>query len=163
MLKRTLLLLSTVPVLYFGALLLWRALASDETKIRWLVEGMEEGYNEGRPRACFGPLALDWRHENYELDRELLRGALIRTALQDRDPRTKELLTKVELDDESLAITVDGDRASLECDLTFWRLRSGVWDQVWSMHATAELAEGDDGWKIVRSRHEDRRGTQLGR
>lgn len=161
--KKILLMVSTGLVLILAVRWLVLALASDETKIRRLVERMEAGYDEGQPSKCVGPLAEDWQHAGYELDRELLRGALLQTALQDRDRETKELLTRVDVLPESLAITVDGETASLACEVVFSRLRKGAWEETWRMRAAADLVDGEDGWEIVRSRHEDLRGTQLGR
>lgn len=161
--KKIFLGLTALAALYLGGRWLWRALASDETKIRWIVERMEAGYDRGKPGACIGPLAKDWRHQGYELDRELLRGALIQATLQDRDPQTKQLLTRVDVDPATLAIEVDGDRARLSCLATFHRLRRGTWEETWRMRAEAELQDGEDGWEIVRSAHQDLRGTQLGR
>jgi hypothetical protein len=63
-----------LAALWLGSGLVIRFFASDETKIRWLVETMEEAYNAGRPGTCVGPLAKGWRHEGHGVDRETLRG-----------------------------------------------------------------------------------------
>jgi hypothetical protein len=153
--------LVALAALYLGCRWLVRALASDETRIRWLVERMEQGYDEGDPGDCVGPLAADWRHEGYELNRELLFGGLLQIAMQERERETRELLTRVEL--SGLRISVSGDTAELECEAAFSRRRRGEWQETWRMRAWAELVDGDDGWEIVRSRHQDLRGTELGR
>ncbi len=162
MTKKILLLTLSFAGLYFGARSLVRFFASDETKIRRLVAGMEEAYNEGKPGSCVGPLAKDWRHEGYELDRELLLGGLFQTA-RDRDRETRQLRTRVEVDEEAVVVTVEGEHATLTTAATFFRLRAGTWAESWHLCIEAELADGDDGWEIVKSRHEDLRGTQLGR
>ena len=162
MTKRILLALLALAGLYFGGRSLVRFFASDETKIRRLVAQMEEAYNEGSPGSCVGPLAKDWRHEGYELDRELLLGALFQTA-RDRDRETRQLRTKVEVDEDAVEVSVDGEHATLTTEATFSRLRAGAWEESWRLCITAELQDGDDGWEIVKSRHQDLRGTQLGR
>jgi hypothetical protein len=139
-----------------------RFLASDETKIRWLVEQMETGYNEGKPGTCVGPLAKGWRHEGYELDREMLLGGLFQAA-RDRDKETRALRSQVALEPDSLVITVDGARATLTAEARFRRLRAGKWQDTWHLAIEAELEDGEDGWEIVQSRHTDLAGTQLGR
>ena len=154
-------------VLALGALYLVGAwlvdtFTSDETKIRRIVADMEEAYNAGKPGSCVGPLAKDWRHEGYELDRELLLGALFQ-ASRERDRETKQLLSCVAVDEDAAEVTLDGERATLACEAVFSRLRHGAWEETWRIHAEAELADGDDGWRIVKSRHQDLRGTQLGR
>ena len=141
---------------------LYRALASDETKIRWMVQDMVEGYDEGDVGDCIGPFAADWRHEGHEITRELLRGALIQTVLE-RDPATKERVSRVDLDEDALVVTVDGASAHVAGEARFSRLRRGAWEPVWTMRAEAELEKREEGWKIVRSRHQDVKGTELGR
>jgi len=162
MLKKILLALACLVGLYLGVGLVRRALASDETKIRWLVETMEEAYDEGRPGTCVGPLAKDWHHEGYAVDREMLLGGLFQAA-RDRDRATGQLRSRVAVDHEGLEITVNGDTARLVAPATFERLRAGAWERAWQARFEAELERTDDGWKIVRSRHEDLAGTQLGR
>jgi hypothetical protein len=162
MLRRILLASLALAALVLGTGALVRACAADETKIRWLIADMEEAYNEGDAGDSVGPLARDWRHEGYSIDRQLLLGALFQ-ASRERDRETKQLLSRVEVDEDAAAITVEGDRATLECEALFSRLRRGTWEEAWRVRFTAELVEGDGGWEIVRSRHEDLRGTHLGR
>jgi hypothetical protein len=69
----------------------------------------------------------------------------------------------VEVDEEAAAIVVAGDHATLTIEATFSRLRAGQWAETWRARLTAELEDGDDGWEIVKSRHEDVTGTHLGR
>jgi hypothetical protein len=160
--KRLALLLVAVALTSFLGRALYRALASDETKIRWMVADMVRGYDEGDVGDCIGAFAESWRHEGSEITRELLRGALIQTALE-RDPATKRQSSRVEIQAESLVVTVAGDKARLECEARFSRLRHGEWEPTWDLHAEAELEKGEHGWRIVQSRHRDLRGTELGR
>ena len=162
MAKRLFLALLALAALFYGGRGLVRFLASDETKIRRIVAGMEDAYNEGRPGSCVGPLARGWRHEGSEIDREMLLGGLFQTA-RDRDRETRQLRSKVEVDEEAAAIVVTGEQATLTVEAVFSRLRGGAWSETWRARVTAELADGDDGWEIVRSRHEDVAGTHLGR
>lgn len=162
MTKKLLLALLALAGLYFSGRSLVRFFSSDETKIRRLVAQMEEAYNEGSPGSCVGPLAKDWRHEGYDIDREMLLGALFQTA-RDREHETRQLRSSVSVDEDAVDIVVDGDRARLTAEATFSRLRAGQWEESWRLRITAELEDRDDGWEIVKSRHEDLRGTQLGR
>lgn len=162
MAKRILFALIALVVLFLGARSLLRFFSSDETKIRRLVAQMEEAYNAGKPGSCVGPLSKDWRHEGYELDRELLLGALFQAA-RERDKETRQLRTRVEVDEQAVVVTVDGEHATLATEATFFRLRAGAWEESWRMRIEAELSDGDDGWEIVKSRHQDERGTHLGR
>jgi hypothetical protein len=162
MIKRVLFALLALVVLFYAVRGLVRFLASDETKIRRLVAGMEEAYNAGRPGSCVGPLAKDWRHESYQLDRELLLGALFQVA-RERDRETHELLTRVTVDEDAATVTVQDERATLALEALFERRRAGAWRETWRVRVEAELADGEDGWQIVKSRHTDLAGTHLGR
>lgn len=160
--KRILLGLAAAAALCLVVLLLVRLFTSDETRIRRMVAGMEEAYNEGKPGSCVAPLAKDWRHEGSEIDRELLLGALIQTS-QDRERETRQLRTRVEVDEDAAVVAVKGERATLAAEAIFWRLRAGEWHEAWRARIEAELADGEDGWQIVKSRHQDVSGTHLGR
>jgi len=161
-LKKVALVLAALLALYLGVGWLIRMLASDETKIRWLVEGMEQAYNTGDAGDCVAPLARNWRHEGYEIDRQFLLGAVFQ-ASRERDKETREMLTRVDVDEDALAITVDGERATLAAEAVFSRLRKGEWQETWRIRVEGELVDGEDGWEILRTRHSDVRGTHLGR
>ena len=51
--------------LWFGGRALVRFFASDETHIRWAIEDMEAGYNDGDVPDAVRPLAQDWRHAGH--------------------------------------------------------------------------------------------------
>src|SRR5262249_55780729 len=120
MIRKILGLLLALGALWAGGAFLVELFTSDETKIRRIVGAMEAAYNAGKPGACVEPLAKDWHHEGYEIDRELLLGALFQTA-QDRDRETKELRTRVAVDEDAAEVTVAGEHATLACDAAFSR------------------------------------------
>ena len=106
-LRKALLSILAIVGLFLGVRGVVRFLASDETKIRWLVEQMEEAYNDGRPGSCVGPLAKDWKHEGYSIDREMLLGGLFQAA-RERDKETRQLRSRVEVDEDALEIAEIG-------------------------------------------------------
>jgi hypothetical protein len=160
--KKPLSVLLALAALYLGGGLVIRLCSSDETKIRWLVEEMEEGYNTGSPGTTVGPLARTWHHDGSEIDRQMLLGALFEAA-RDRDRETKRLRSRVEVDEDAAVITVTGERATLAADAVFSRWVADAWKETWRVHFEAELVNGDGGWEIVQSRHQDQTGTHLGR
>jgi len=153
---------ASIPLLYLGSGIVLRWFASDETEIRWLVESMEENYNVGDPSGCVEPIAAGWQHAGTELDRRMLFGALLRIA-QERERETRRLRSRVEVDEAAATIAVEGERATLSVDAQFLRRKGDDWQPAWHVRITAELADGDDGWEVVTSRHEDLAGTHLGR
>jgi hypothetical protein len=161
--KRVIGIVGGLVFVFFLGRWLFIALASDETHIRWLVERMEQGYNRADVSDCVGPLAEDWTHEGYAVEREMVANAIRADYLQDRDRETKELRRRVDVDEDTLVIEVDDGTAHLTVEARFERLQEGQWSETWAMRAEAELRETEDGWKIWRSRHEDLRGTQLSR
>ena len=157
--KRAFLILVAAVALYVGGRAALHGLASDETRILWLVERMEEGYNESQSGQAVSPLAEDWRHADYAVDREALRGHVFQNYME----RDKSKPRRVTVDYEALLITVDGDRATLEAPVGYARLENDAWNEGWRFQVFAELERRDGGWLIVKSRHEDLHGTQLSR
>lgn len=154
--------LASLPLAYLGSGFVLRWFASDETRIRWLVESMEENYNAGDPSDCVEPIAATWHHAGTEMDRRMLFGALLQIA-QERERETRQLRSRVEVDEEAATIAVEGERATLTLDAQFSRRKGAEWQPSWQVRITAELVDGDDGWEIVTSSHEDLAGTHLGR
>ncbi len=154
-LKRILVVVLVLVVGFLGVRSAIRALASDETKITWLIEDMAEGFNDGRAGTAVGGLAAEWRHEGSRVDRDLLREVLAREVLSARTSRSGELPHRVAIPEELLLITVEEDFARVECEAIFDERNEEEWKTVWCVRIWAELERGEDGWRIVRSRHED--------
>jgi len=162
MAKKALLGLGLALGLYLAALWLVHALTPDERLIRNLLADMEEAYNEGDAGDCVAPLARDWRHDGYELDRRTLVGAIFQ-ASRERDRELGIQLTRVDVDEEGAEVAVAGDHATVTAVATFQRWRKGEWQDSWRIRTHGELVDGDEGWEFVRTRHEDLEGTQLSR
>ena len=162
MLRALLAVLGLVALWFLGRALVY-ALVSDETRIRWHVESMAEGYNEGDVGDAIGPIHRDWKHEGTELSRDLLHGGLVREFFQDRDRETRKLLRRVAIDGESIEVRVTDDRAEVELEAAFERMEDGAWVPRWRARIHGELERGDDGWSFRRTRHENLEGTQLSR
>jgi len=136
-------------------------LASDETKIAWLIEGMEEGFNDAHAGRAVEGLANDWGHAGSPIDRSSLQAALFqefRSFGQSKKGRETYRVTVIE---DSLEITVDGDRASIACEAEFARQHEEEWSPVWRIRIDAKLEDGEDGWRFTSSSHEDLVGWGL--
>jgi len=158
--KRILTLLLGLVVLVLGGRALFRALASEETKIRWRLERMEAGYDEGDVGDAIGPIATDWRHEGYpNATRDQVRAGLAHRTLTQRDRETKELRHRVDIDWETLEIEVDGDRATSEFEVRFSELVNGEWIEGWHVRARCTWRHDPNGWFLHASSSEDIRGT----
>jgi len=158
--KRVLLILVALPVLWFASRALMHALASDETLIRWQMEAMREGYNEGKMSYVVRPIHEDWRHEGQSVDRDLLKRGLLQEFFQDRHPKTKQLMRRLDFDENALDLRVEGDTAQLALEVRFSRLQGGEeWREVWRARIEADLTKTKEGWRLLRTRHEDLEGS----
>lgn len=160
--KKLLLALGFALVLYLGVRWVVHALTPDEQRIRNLLVEMEQAYNEGDAGDCVAPLARDWHHEGYELDRRMVLGAVFQ-ASRERDRELGIQLSRVDVDEDGAEVAVAGDHATVSVVATFQRWRKGEWQDSWHFRAHGELVDGDEGWEFVRTRHEDLQGTQLSR
>lgn len=162
--KRALLILLALPILWFASRALMHAFASDETLIRWQLEAMREGYNEGKMSYVVRPIHEDWRHEGSSVDRDLVKRGLLQEFLQDRHPKTKKLMRRLDFDENALDLRVEGAEAELVLEVWFSRLQGGEeWREVWRARIEADLTKTDDGWRLLRTRHEDLKGSSRSR
>lgn len=140
------------------------ALVSEETHVRWLVEDMVEGFNATRANPCLAPLAREFVDEPSGADRELVHAGLVRLFFTAKDATTKRFEYVAELPEEGWRVEVrDGSpkTAQLECDVHFRRRRGEALEPAWDIRVHAELEKRDDGWRIVRTRHETTGGERL--
>jgi hypothetical protein len=134
-------------------------LASDETKIRRVVEHMAEGFDRTRMTPVLDGLSLDFEDETSGATRSDLREALAYLFFQAVDERTKRFVYRVEL--ELGRPKVDGDAAECEIDARFLELRGGAESLAWDVAITATLARGTDGWRIRRTKYATRSGRRI--
>ena len=168
--NRIILLALALILLSLGARLVFSHFVSEETKIRWLVEDMVEGFNAGKARQSVRGLDSNWSHAERPLDRDMLRGFILGEAMQGGLGSRRAFPWRVELPPDSLRIQVaeDEDSAALEAELLFSHNRSGTeepadWELQWHLRLLAELHPTDEGWRILKSRHEDIQGALIGR
>lgn len=138
-----------------------RALASDETRIRWMVEEMVDGFNEGSGKRASSGFAETWRYREETLRRDDLRGGLLAEFQRQRSQQARRLTLRASVPESSLAIEVTGDTAHMELELHIEKLRGEVWEPHWTLRAKASLERGDEGWRIVEVSKEDLEGSGL--
>jgi hypothetical protein len=165
--RKLLLAVVGLTVLVVGGRWAWRALASDETKIRWRIEDMLDGFNECRNgRVCDG-LASEFRDRASGATRETVHAALVQLFFERVDSRTHEFQLSAELVADELEIKVEkGEpkRASAKVHVLIDELASdGKRQLYWDAHVTGRLEERDDGWQWIETtevNHRDRRGAR---
>jgi hypothetical protein len=163
--KRALAILVLIALGIFGVRKLVSLFVPDETRIRELVLGMAEGFNDSNPLAISGALDSSWIHEGGSIDRTELTRALAFTFWQDRTELKRRFRRRVELDEETLAIEIgDGSTdATVSCEVRFFVLRGEEWEPDWNARFEATLKRSGGGWSIAASRHTDLAGRGLGR
>jgi hypothetical protein len=161
--NRILILLLALVASWFAVRWVVVTLASDETKIRWLLERMEVGFNENRAGAAVSGLSDRWRHEDEALDRDRFRLALLQRFRDERDADLGRFPYMASIDPDTLAIDAGEGRGHAALELRFAHWDGATWRVEWLIHVEAELEQEDDGWRIVRSKHVDLAGRGLGR
>jgi hypothetical protein len=148
----------------------WRALASDETKIRWMIERTAEGFDDRRLQTCLDGFARDWRDVTLGVDREELKQALRFAFFQDPHAGDVRSGYRVRVPDEELRVepvAPGSDEALVEFVaelLERVEKRTGGREPellertVWKVRVRAELVRGDGGWRFSRSEHESLEG-----
>ncbi len=159
---RKLLLFSALASLAFlGARAIYRALASPETKIRWRMEEMVEGFNEMRMKHVLRGIHQEFVDRVADVTREDLHSILAWMFLNELDARGG-FLWSAELDPSTISIEVaPGDRsASAACRVQFFRRRGENRELDWDARVAGELERSERGWQwivITSANHEDRR------
>lgn len=146
---------------FFGVRAIVRALASDETKIRWVVEEMASGFDDTRTSRVLGGLSSDFLDETWGADRELVHAGLARLFFEEKDPETKRFLYRVDVPKDELAVEVDGDTARVSLVARFYAVHGNREQLAWKARIEAALVKSKDGWKIRRSRSTSLEGARL--
>jgi hypothetical protein len=162
--KRILLVLVALLLLYLGVRAIVHALASDETQIRWVVEDMTDGFNETRMNPIMTGLAQDFREDSRDADKELVRAGLAQLFLQSKDPQTKKFPFRAQVPEPEFRVHVQsGEPRTAELDLVaqFEQSKGEEWHPTWKAHVHAELVLAPGGWKIRRAHLETLEGQSL--
>ena len=132
------------------------ALASDETRIRWTLESMADGFNDTRTNKCLAGLAPDFRDETYGADRQDVQRGLARLFFEKKDPKTRGFLYRVELPRDAMEIEVDANEARTARATVLARFleKQGDAESVaWETRIAAELVKRDGDWLVHGSEH----------
>ena len=165
--KRVFLGLAAAFVLFLVGRAIVRAVVSDETKIRWMVEDMREGFDETRMDPILVAFAEGFRDVTSGADRQDVRSGLAYLFLTAKDPKTKAFPYRVEVTIARLSIEEgsDGGR-SAECDLEarFLDLRGsseGEPEVAWEIAIASRWVHGEYGWRIASTTYETKSGRML--
>ena len=150
--QRILLTLICIVAAFFGGRAVYRALASDETKIGWLLAAEAAAFNDASVLNLTPHFAADYRDDTTGITLQTLRGGEVWAWQSQRDAEDR-FTWRLDLPERAGEVAVDGDAATATFPL---QLYSGVGDEaklVWGLRVTAKLQRQDGGWWIVRSSH----------
>jgi hypothetical protein len=139
------------------------ALASDETRIRWRIEAMQEGFNDQRTARVLRGLTQDFRDATEGVGRQEVREALASIFLRNLGNQGVPTEYRLELPDEHWRIELheepeaDADgpqRARAWIKAVFTEVRGEATELYWDVDIEAELIEDpEQGWLIQRTEH----------
>ncbi|MFN0006431.1 MAG: hypothetical protein ACKVXR_00880 [Planctomycetota bacterium] len=160
--KRILLVLAGAVILFLVGRAIVRALVSDETKIRWAIEDMREGFDETRMDPILVAFDEKFRDETSGADRADVRQALAYLFLTAKHPQTKAFPYRVEIEIPKIGIE-DSDPPAADCDLDarFFDLRGGGEEVAWEITIHSRWTRGEYGWRIASTRYETKSGRML--
>ena len=157
--KRAAAIVLAALALWIGGRALVGARASDDTKIRRLVETMADGFDRTRMDPILDGLDRGFVDATSGATRQELREALAYLFFTAKDEATKAFPYRAKV--EIGSVTVHRPTAECAADVRFVDLRGGKETSAWEIGVRLELSRGDDGWKILKSTYETRSGRML--
>lgn len=162
--KRAVFLLVAALAAFLVGRAIVHSLASDETRIRWVIEDMAEGFDGTRMDPILRGLARDYLDESSGADRDTLRQALAYLFFTAKEETTKRFPYRVEVTISRIATTEEPDgKKTASCEMTARFLeRAGEEEELaWEVEGTAQLKEEEGDWRIRRTSHATRAGSRL--
>jgi hypothetical protein len=161
--KRPLVAIAVLALLFVGGRAIVRALAPDETKIRWRLEEMRDGFNETELAPVVDHLHPLFREEQSGADVDQVEQALIAIFFGEIDSATKSFALRVDCDFDAWLVQLGADQAPAsaggECSL--FRSKAGVERLLWRAKVELELVDDEhDGWLVQRAAFETLEGDR---
>lgn len=151
MLRKLVLVLVALPILWLGARWVLRALESDEERIARVVGEMVEGFNDAQGRPVLSGLAREFVDSSSGATREDVRTALIAWFFEQVDPVTKKFLFVAELERVDVQVDEAAHEAQVSVAIRFEKRRGEALEPWWNAEIEGLMRDGDDGWQWVKS------------
>jgi hypothetical protein len=156
--KRLLLAVVALLLIGFAGRALLRLLASDETKIRWALEEMRDGFNDTELAPIVDHLHPLFREEQSGADLDMVEQALIAVFFGEIDTTTKSFALRVDSDFDAWTVDVvardiDSPASARAVGEFAMSRRKGEQETLlWRARAALELSQDDeDGWQVLRA------------
>ena len=155
--KKILLILASILLVWFGVKKLVYSLASAETQIRWRLEEMVEGFNETRKRSVMAGFDRTYADARGYTRDEVSR-YLSHLCLGYIDSETKKFTLSVSMPESELLIEIHETEPPTATVQARFLIMEGT-EEYWDLSLTGDLEDDEDGWQFVRTRdvnHADR-------
>lgn len=153
----------TVLVLFIGRELVW-LFVSDETKIRWTVEKMVDGFNDARLSKAISGLHPNWRVTGMSIDRPLLADGIRSVFFTEKHPETRAFALEALALEDSFEIQLLEDEAEVEFVVQIHRLGDGDPVLEWEVAIRGPWVRDEErGWVARESTYESLQGDSPGR
>ena len=162
--RRILLVLLALVALFLGIRALVHALASEDTKIRWLLEDMTEGFNDTRMNPILRGLGAEFTDDGSGAHKADVRAGLARLFLQRKDPQTKKFPYRAAIAPEGFTVSVhEGETPSAEAEfvLVIEESAGEEWHAAWKARVKAQLGCDSGDWLLARTRVDTLEGRPL--
>ena len=146
--------IAVVAVIVYGG---YRMLASDETRIRWLLDDAASSFNDTHLGGCLAAFAPDYRDKTISgRGRAELAQPLRYVFVAGVDPKTRHFLFRVRIPEQDVTVKVaaSGETAAAQFTLHLEAQRQDTWEPVWELRVTAGLGKAGGDWRIQESSHE---------
>lgn len=162
--KRILLSAVALVALFFAGRAIYRASVSDETRIRWLLDEMCEGFGATRMAPVTAGLAPEYFEENFGADRELVKAGLAHLFFENRGG-DKGFPYRVAWRSEGPTVEPgdedEGRRATMQLQLDFFERKGEAEERRWVVSVDSELIKRDGEWRFVRTASTTVEGRRL--
>jgi hypothetical protein len=158
--KKVALILAGLAVVAFVGHGIYRSLLSDETRVRQLVTGAIDDFNDGSVRSVADALAETFRDVTRKLDRREVLQILQYVVLKARDAKTRRFALRAELVDDAIDVEIgsEGDTARARFEVRLRRFAGGEWSEINVCAIEAEVGKIDGDWQLVQTKHRWSRG-----
>ena len=146
--RTALLVCALATLLMVGGRALIRYLASPQTKIRWRLEEMVDGFNFMRARPVLDGIAMDFVDRSAGIKREEIHSLLAWMFLNELDEHGEFLWSAVfEPKAAAIELATDKRSAKVDCRVQLFRRHGGAPQLNWDARIEGTFSLGEQGWQ----------------
>jgi hypothetical protein len=151
--QRILITLLGLGILAFGVLRIRIALRTPEESLRARIQGMVDGFNDGRARSALRGIHEDFREGATHIGRADLFDAMRHLSFTQKHPETRAWNLDVEVPEDTLTIALREDKKSAMVTVNplFYETDTTGRHLWWNCRATCEFVLEDGSWWCLKT------------